>query len=129
MPTSVIQNFGVRPAYDFKIEVSTLKRDNSAFGFKVIGAMNLNEANPIVPGVQINLNSTPIIVSDSTEYFFKIRITYTDKISDHCYSDSLYYKWSYINFKYSHERSEMLGLELSDAKIIDNFISLEDSKH
>ena len=129
VPTSIIQNFGVRPAYDCKFTVTTIKGDNSALGFKLIGVMNLNEANPMVPGIQINLNSTPIIVNDSTEYFFKIKITYKDKISDEYYSDSLYYKWRYINFMYSHERSEMLGLELSDAEIIDNFISLTSSKN
>ena len=128
VPSDVIQNLGARPAYKCKFIVTTIKENRHTYGFKEVDVMLLNVANPMIPGVQIDFNSTPIIAEDSTSYFFKIRISYIDVISNDSFVDSLYYKWDYLKNNDYMKHRQMMGLETKEANAIDDFINFENSK-
>lgn len=119
---SVMADYGSRPAFELTLNSVTLKKDSSKDGFKIISSTSLKEANPIVPGIEFNLGTKPIIYQDSTLYYFKVLFSYKDVVSEVYYSDSLYYKWGYESFPYSLFNSQLLGVEKEDADSIDNYL-------
>ena len=119
---SIMENFGSRPAYDLTIKSVTLQKDKSSSFFKIISDTLLREVNPMVPGIEFYLNRRPTVYQDNTDYYFKISFSYKDVISGIYYSDSLYYKWNYINFKYSISNPQQIGLEKKEAELVDSFL-------
>ena len=119
---SIMENFGSRPAFDVTLNSITIKKDSSQGGFKVISSISLKEANPIVPGIEFTLSRKPLVYQDTTLYYFKILFSYKDVVSEIDYSDSLYFKWTYENFKYSLFNSQLLGVEKKEADSLDNYL-------
>ena len=118
----ILENFGSRPAYDLTIKSITLQKDNSSETFKVISDTLLRQSNPMVPGVQFSLNYRPMVFQNNTDYYFKISLSYKDVISGIYYSDNLYYKWMYINFKYSSSNPQQIALEKKEADQIESYL-------
>jgi len=125
-PTPVIQNFGLRPAYNCRFFVFEIEKDSLTHNLKLINNSVITTANPLIPGISVDLGIAPIRVKeDSTIYYYKIRLEYTDAISDDLYKDSLYFNWIYRKGENDTRAFQVRGLEINEANKIDSIINVQ----
>lgn len=123
-----IQNFGARLAYECTFKTVTVKKYPLSGEYTFVDQTIQRISNPIVPGVELDLQLDPINAEDSMRYYIKIQMNYNDVIANKTYSDSIYFKWHYAKTA-SIYLTTMNALEADTAKAVDNFIAASIASH
>lgn len=119
-PIPIIQNFGKKPAYNCQISSFEIQKINNPENYKLIDSSRYSISNPLVSNTQFNFNLKPI-PKDSSIFYFKLILKYSDVNSRKIYNDSLYYKFQPLGSANSYSNN-FFNMEVEEAKTIDNFL-------
>jgi hypothetical protein len=123
----VIENVGVRPAYNVNIKTIVLRQDS--LSSKLVYNQNdysTNFTNPIFKEKKVNfINELPLTIN--AEYFIKVTLRYFEENKNIEYIEDFYFKWKHSEDK-DYLQDALYGIEEIPKIQIEEFIKKNKNK-